>query len=252
VPHYRIQLEYDGTEFHGWQIQPGQRTVQGELVAVLSRFDGAPVHVVGAGRTDAGVHALGQVASFTLRRDWDPERLRRALDADLPPDMRVPSAAIVPPEFSARASATWRHYRYQMLRRPSALGRRTHYVLPYAVDAGAMREAAAQLLGEHDFTAFARAHPDVDPHCTVLETQVTATAERVDFEIRAQRFLHNMVRRLSGVLVEVGRGRLRPQDVTDILVTRDVQRGGPCLPAQGLFLIAVGYPVGVDGILSSP
>jgi len=255
MPHYRIHLEYDGLDFHGWQIQPGRRTVQETLTEVLTRLDaGVRVRVEGAGRTDAGVHALGQVASFALQRDWTPERLRRAMNSHLPADVHVHAVMQASPEFSARASALWRRYRYQMLRRPSPAGRRTHHVLLWPVDPEPMQRAAAHLVGEHDFSAFARLHPEVGSRCEVFEARIAADAARIDFEIRANRFLHNMVRRLTGVLVEVGRGRLQPADVGEILATRDIQRGGPCLPPHGLFLLEVGYadPAGVDGAASPP
>ncbi len=257
MPHYRIDIEYDGTDFHGWQAQPGCRTVQGTLATLLATFDGGEtVRIVGAGRTDAGVHALGQVASFTLQRAWTPERLRGALNASLPQDVHVHAVSPVAAEWSARADALWRHYRYRMLRHPSPVGRRFHHVLLRPVDPIAMQQAAAVFLGRHDFAAFARLRPGEGSCCEVFETRLTFDAQRIEFEIWANRFLHNMVRRLSGVLVEVGRGRLQPDDVATILMRRDVQRGGPCLPPQGLCLIEVGYPAAmtpvVDGTATPP
>jgi len=243
VQHYRIHMEYDGTDFHGWQIQPGCRTVQGTLATVLARLDGGePVRIVGAGRTDAGVHALDQVASFTLRRERPEEHLRAALNSGLPDDVHVHAVVPVPPAWSARANALWRRYRYRMLRRPSPIGRRFHHLLVRPVDPFAMQRAAVGLLGRHDFRAFARLPPGASSTCEVLEARVEFDARCIAFEIRANRFLHNMVRRLTGVLVEVGRGRLQPEDVATILTQRDVQRGGPCLPPRGLCLVEVGYP----------
>jgi tRNA pseudouridine38-40 synthase len=244
VPTYRLDLEYDGSDFHGWQMQPGRRTVQGELAAALARLCRGPVVVVGAGRTDAGVHAIGQVASFEADRDIDPLRLLAALQGLLPPDLRVWRAGRTAPGYSARHSASSRRYEYRMLRRPSALLGRHHHVLSRPVDAETMAAAAGYLRGTHDFSAFA-ATDSAGPHriCTILDAAVHADDRRVCFTVEANRFLHHMVRRLAGALVEVGRGRFAPAMFGRILADRDASRGGPTLPACGLFLVAVRYPV---------
>jgi tRNA pseudouridine38-40 synthase len=243
LPVYRLDLEYDGADYHGWQVQPGCRTVQGELGAALERLCGAPVRVVGAGRTDAGVHALGQVASFETERELEPRRLLRALGAGLPEDVRVWRAGRASPGFSARASALSRSYSYRMLRRPSPLGRRLRTVLRFPVDVVSMGEAASALGGRHDFTAFASSRTSrPNPICDVLAAEIRGDDIEVRFEVTADHFLHNMVRRLAGVLVEVGRGRLAPDDLRRILEAGDRSRGGPCLPACGLFLVSVAYP----------
>lgn len=243
MPVYRLDLEYDGSDFHGWQVQPGQRTVQGELASALARLLREPVQVTGAGRTDSGVHALGQVASFETGRDVEPRRLLRALHGILPEDVRAWRAGRASAGFSARFSALSRSYTYRLLRSPSPVGRRLHHALRWAVDVEAMSLAAARLVGEHDFSAFA-AKRSVDEHsvCLVHRAEVTGDASRVCFDITANRFLHNMVRRLAGVLVEVGRGRLQVDDVGRVLAGLDPARGGPCLPAHGLFLVEVAYP----------
>lgn len=248
MPVYRLDLQYDGTEFSGWQVQPGRRTVQGELARALATFCGSPVRVVGAGRTDAGVHALAQVASFECEREIDPERLSRALAALLPPDIHVWWCGRAADGFSARGSARWRAYSYRMLRAPHAMGRRYHHLLTTPVDPARMAQAAARLVGEHDFTAFAStrsAGPGWD--CVVHRAELLDESPRLRFEIRANRFLHNMVRRLTGALVEVGRGRLQPEDLDTILSQGDRSRGGPCLPPNGLFLVGVGYDAGTIG-----
>ena len=242
MPNYRADLEYDGTGFCGWQVQPGQRTVQGELCRALSRLFAAEVRVVGAGRTDAGVPALGQVASFATARERRPEAVQRGLNALLPRDVRVHRVRIVPDDFSARHTACARTYRYQMLRDPSALWRRFYYELPAPVDIAAMSAAAAAFHGEHDFTAFVRSDAGDACRCCVESTDVREERGAVLFEITANRFFHNMVRRIAGVLVEVGRGRVDPDSVREIVRDRDRSRGGPCLPPQGLFLVAVRYP----------
>ena len=243
MPNHRADLEYDGTDFHGWQVQPGKRTVQGELVRALSVLCREEVRVTGAGRTDAGVHALGQVASFRAESAGEPERLARGLEGLLPPDVYVRRVQVVPDDFSARASAMSRSYRYQMLLAPSPLLRRFYHVMPFALEPEPMQAAAGCLLGPHDFTAFARSgHAGETADCTVSEACVRRVGERLFFEITADRFLHNMVRRLAGALVEVGRGRREPAALAEALDLRDRSRGGPCLPACGLFLVAVRYP----------
>jgi tRNA pseudouridine38-40 synthase len=243
VATYRIHLEYDGSAFHGWQVQPGRRTVQAVLTTALGTLVGEVPRVVGAGRTDAGVHALGQVASFELTREFEPPRLLRGLNGLLPEDVHVWCAGRASDGFSARGGAAWRRYVYRMLRQPSPVRRHLGHVLRWPVDDRAMAEAASSLLGTHDFTAFvAVASSAVGRECTVQQAAIRADSQEVRFEIVANRFLYNMVRRLSGALVEVGRGRLPAAELGRILERRDVSRGGPCLPPHGLYLAEVGYP----------
>jgi tRNA pseudouridine38-40 synthase len=207
------------------------------------------------------VHALGQVASFEAEAELDPPRLLRGCNGLLPPDARVWAAGRATAGFSARATATWRRYAFRMARRPTAVGRRTHHVLRWGVDAAAMHAAAQALLGTHDFSAFAPPDPGAGGReCTVLEARVRDAGPVVVFEIRANRFVHNMVRRLTGALVEVGRGRLDAGHLAALLASRDPSRGGPCLGPEGLFLVEVGYPpdpefdatARVDGLRWSP
>jgi tRNA pseudouridine38-40 synthase len=243
MPLYRLDLEYDGTDFHGWQVQPGRRTVQGELSVALERLCGAAVQIAAAGRTDAGVHALGQVASFQLERDVEPRRLLRALAALLPPDVHAWRAGYASPNFSARGTALARSYSYRMLRSPSPLGRRTHHVLLVPVDAARMTQALPALLGGHDFTAFA-ARRTASPRreCNIERAALEFGDVEIRLEITANRFLHNMVRRIAGCLVEIGRGQRQPESLAEILAARDDRHGGPCLPACGLVLVEVRYP----------
>ena len=242
MTHYRIDLAYDGGAFHGWQAQPGQRTVQGVLQAALGRLFGAPVAVEGAGRTDAGVHALGQVASFGHALERSPQVVQRALGGLLPSDVWVYGVRHVPAEFSARHSAVARRYRYRMRQGPRLFYQRYSFGVDSALRVAAMARAAAHLIGEHDFTAVARS--DVTTHCNCLveRAAILQTGPWIDFEITANRFVHNMVRRLAGVLLQVGTGRLPDTAVPDILARRDRTRGGPCLPPQALYLVEVRYP----------
>ncbi len=243
MPTYRLDLEYDGGAFHGWQVQPGQRTVQAALTEALTRLCREPVQVTGAGRTDSGVHALGQVASFECQAEIEPRKLVRAFAGLLPHDARVWRAGFATAGFSARNSALSRHYRYQWVRHPSAFGRAWHQVLNVPVDTQAMRQAAELVVGRHDFTAFARArNAPEDLRCNVIETRLLDTGACIAFEIGANRFVHNMVRRLSGAILEVGRGRSTPAILAQTLANGDRSRGGPCLPACGLFLVEVRYP----------
>lgn len=242
MTNYRIDLAYDGGDFHGWQTQPEQRTVQGTLQAALERLFRSPVAVEGAGRTDAGVHALAQVASFRHDRERAPEVVQRALGSLLPADVFVHRVRHVPEDFSARHSAVARRYRYRMRRGPQLFWRRYSFAVDAALRVEAMAEAAKSLVGEHDFTAFARS--DVGTHCVCLVERATVTSAGpwIDFEITANRFVHNMVRRLAGVLLQVGLGRTTAAAVPAILAAQDRARGGPCLPPQALFLVEVRYP----------
>jgi tRNA pseudouridine38-40 synthase len=240
---YRLHLEYDGEAFHGWQVQPNRRTVQGVLAAALTRLCGETIQPTGAGRTDSGVHALAQAASFECERELDLRHLLRALRGLLPPDVRVFSAGRASRDFSARASAESRHYEYRMRFTPSALARRWSFPLPAGVDVEAMRSAAAVFRGEHDFTAFAAADKTgTSRRCRVLGSELRQHGDELVFEVGADHFLHHMVRRLAGSLVEVGRGRRSAAALEQALVAPDPRISGPCLPAYGLFLVAVRYP----------
>ena len=241
MPNVQLDIVYDGTDFHGWQVQPGQRTVQGALQQALHEILGRPVRLTGAGRTDSGVHALGQVANFNADPVPPLPQLLRRLNIGLPNDARVNAVHLVDEGFSSRHSARARRYRYQMLRSRSALWTRYHHVLHWQVDVDAMAEAAEHFLGEQDFTAFANVRAGDQCNCLVSRSVVRADKARVVFEITANRFMHNMVRRLTGALVEVGRGRLPPASIREILRQQDRGRGGPCLPPQGLFLLGVVY-----------
>ena len=242
MTNYRLDLAYDGSDFRGWQAQPAQRTVQGTLQAALERLFRTPVAVEGAGRTDAGVHALAQVASFRHDRERAPEVVQRALGSLLPGDVLVHRVRHVPEDFSARHSAVARRYRYRLRRGPHLFWRRYSFGVDADLCVEAMAEAAKCLLGEHDFTAFARS--DAGTHCVCLVERATVVSEGrwIDFDITANRFVHNMVRRLAGVLLQVGAGRLAPDAVATILAAQDRSRGGPCLPPQALFLVEVRYP----------
>jgi tRNA pseudouridine38-40 synthase len=246
---FKLTLAYDGTDFVGWQRQASGRSVQAFLEDALSQIEGAPVTVVGAGRTDAGVHALGQVASVSLTHALSAPVLRRALNATLPPDLRVVALEPVPPDFNARFAARTKTYRYRMICGEfiSPFDRKFAWHLPVSLDLNQMTRAAAHLEGRHDFAAFQSAGSDVTTtERTVLASQVTMAAktaeiEEIRYEVTGDGFLRHMVRALVGTLVEVGAGRLQPEDLQQILLSRDRHRAGPTAPAHGLFLMAVSY-----------
>ncbi len=241
---FKLILEYEGTAYHGWQVQSGLPTIQGILQATLTKIAGTPVGVTGAGRTDAGVHALGQVASFSAEVRLDPLTLRRALNATLPRDIVVCCVEEAPPAFDARRSARSKTYRYTLLRReyPSAwLGRHSLYV-PYPLDVDAMAEAARVLIGTHDFSAFrAGTCTAATPVRTVLDASWRVADDLVHFEITANAFLQHMVRIILGTLLEVGRGKRTPSEVAMILATRERRHAGKTALPHGLCLVEVHY-----------
>ena len=240
----KLVLEYDGTAYHGWQVQPGLDTIQGRLEAALSRLAGSPVHVMGAGRTDAGVHALGQVASCNAEVRLDDVSLRRALNALLPKDIVVTNVEPAPAEFDARRSARSKTYRYTLLRRayPSALEGRYSLYVPHAADMEVMAEAAQCLVGTHDFSAFrAGTCAAATPIRTVSRAAWRAEGDLWRFEIDGNAFLQHMVRIIVGTLLDVGRGKRRAAEMPEILASRDRRRAGKTAPPHGLCLVAVAY-----------
>jgi len=242
----RLRLEYEGTEFHGWQLQTGDRTVQGELESAFERIAGSPVRVHGAGRTDAGVHARGQVAHADVDTRLDELSLQRALNALLPTDVAVLALEWTAADFDARGDARWKRYIYRILarRERSPLRRRTVWHHPQPLDLDAMQAAARLLIGTHDFAAF-RGNPrgSADRHTVRKLTRLEAVrqGDEIEFIAEGQAFLRYMVRNLVGTLVEVGRGKLLPGEVHRILESRERSRAGPTAPACGLTLDHVEY-----------
>jgi tRNA pseudouridine38-40 synthase len=246
MPRYRLTLEYDGTPFVGWQVQALGVSVQGRLTEAIRKFCGETVTLKGAGRTDAGVHALGQVAHFDLSREWPPDTVRAAVNFHLKPDpIAVLDCAIAAPDFDARFSAVGRHYRYRILSRPAppVLDRDRTWWVPQSLDPAAMGEAASLLVGRHDFTTFrAAACQARSPVKTLDRLGVTATAGgEIVVEASARSFLHNQVRSMVGSLKLVGEGKWRPADLGAALAARDRAACGPVAPARGLYLVRVDY-----------
>jgi tRNA pseudouridine38-40 synthase len=246
VPNYRLLVEYDGTAFEGWQLQPGgARTVQGALEAALRPVAGGAVRVHGAGRTDAGVHALGQVANAHLARSLPPEVMVRALNAALPRDVAVRAAALVPEHFHARRDARRKRYLYRLWTAParSPLRDRISLWVPQPLDLAAMRAAAAALCGTHDFASF-RAAGSAAPTSvrTLWGLEIAGEAGgEVSLAFEGDGFLRHMVRNLVGTLLEVGRGRRRADSIQAVLAAATRAAAGPTAPARGLVLVAVHY-----------
>jgi len=244
VRNIKAVVEYDGTDFSGFQRLPKRRTIQGELERALAQVMKEPVRVVGAGRTDAGVHAAGQVISFKTECAIPIERVCVALNSALPRDIAVKTAEEVPLDFSARYSARSRKYEYSILiaDQPSALRGRFAWQVSSELDLPAMREASAFLLGKHDFAAFSLSRSD--GKTTVREVKSIEIDRRDDvvlIVLEANGFLHSMARRIVGTLVEVGQGRRPPEDLKTILESKDRSTAGKTAPARGLCLIEVEY-----------
>ena len=240
---YRLELEYDGTKFSGWQIQNNERTVQGEIEQVLSRLFSDYTRVSAAGRTDAGVHAIAQIAHFRALPRRSPESVRLALNANLPSDIRIKSATYADAGFHARFSACWRGYRYRIALEPVAIGREYCWICPYRIEKFAeMQQAAEFILGEHTFRSFAHENEEEKHYLsTVFTSRWMQSNNEIEYCIEANRFLHGMVRFLVGTFVRVGRGKINAGDIVDILNANDVRLAGPKAPASGLTLTAVGY-----------
>lgn len=245
MPRYRLTLEYDGTPFVGWQMQALGVSVQGRLTEAIHKFCGETVSVRGAGRTDAGVHALGQVAHFDLARDWPPDTVRSAVNFHLKPEpIAVVACAIVPAEFDARFSALARHYRYRILARPAppVLDRDRVWWVPQPLAADAMAEAARALVGRHDFTTFRAAGCQAkSPVKTLDRFEVAALGDELHIEASARSFMHSQVRSMVGSLKLVGEGKWRPADLAAALAAKDRAACGPVAPARGLYLVRVDY-----------
>lgn len=276
MPHFKLILSYDGTPYHGWQVQPGLSTVQGTLAAAVAEVTGEEVLPQGSGRTDAGVHALGQVASLKLRAGIPAANLHRALNRILPPSIRVVSTQEVEPGFHARHSSRGKVYEYRIFERrlagsPLVNGRLPErlcspFVAPWVwdcrwpLDLAAMQTASLPLLGTQDFSSFAAGDLDrsqrlsdedatgddgedagPNPVKTIHTATWSRTPELLTFRIHGSGFLHHMVRNIVGTLVEIGRGAMSSEEMRPILDARDRSAAGPTAPAKGLFLAEVLY-----------
>jgi tRNA pseudouridine38-40 synthase len=240
----KLTLAYDGTDFHGWQIQPQVRTVQGELQAALQKLFNHEVNVTGSGRTDAGVHAHGQVANLETLRSMDTDAVLRGANALLPEEIRILSVEEVGPEFHARRSAKAKTYEYHVWRHPIVSPFHLRYVYPfrYPLDEELMDRGTAYFLGPHGFNSFCATATAVEDR---TRTIFDACWDRSDttwvFRIRGNGFLQYMVRTIAGTLIEIGQGRLAPDYLPGIFEAHDRRQAGPSLPPRGLHLIEVEY-----------
>jgi tRNA pseudouridine38-40 synthase len=247
MPRYRLDVEYDGTPYAGWQRQAGQPSVQAAIEAAVHAFCGEAITLRGAGRTDAGVHATGQVAHLDLAKDWPGDTVRDAVNAHLQlagERVAVLSAALVPDGFDARFSATARHYLFRIVNRraPLALERNHAWWVPKRLDVATMHEAAQGLLGRHDFTTFRSVQCQANsPVRTLDRFDVAADGAAIEIRASARSFLHNQVRSMVGSLKRVGEGAWTPADMRAALDARDRRACGPVAPPDGLYLVGVDY-----------
>jgi tRNA pseudouridine38-40 synthase len=243
----KLTLAYVGTRFAGWQVQPGRETIQGILEDRLSAMLGETVRLAGAGRTDAGVHARGQVANFLTATRIPGSGLRRGLNARLPEEIGVMAVEEAEATFHARADARWKEYRYRLRRGEGP----SPFEAPFAaavhgpLDVAAMRAAAGRLRGRHDFTSFCPAQSEIEDKVrTIMMSELREEGPVLEYRVRADGFLRHMVRTLVGTLIAVGRGLLEPASIEAILAARDRRAAGPVAPARGLVLERVSYDDG--------
>jgi len=247
---YKLLIQYDGTDFHGWQVQENDRTIQGELERVISTLEGEPVRVIGSGRTDAGVHAEGQVANVVIHKPYSPIRLQKAINGNLWRDIRIMNVEEAEEQFHARFSAKRKTYLYRVVNAPvmSPFWRRFAQHEGRPLDVALMNDAARLFLGEHDWTAFASAHSDGENKVReIFEFNINskwderARASLIEFEITANGFLRYMVRSIVGTLLEVGRGEREIETVQTAIVSGDRKYCGATAAAKGLTLLKVEY-----------
>lgn len=245
MPRYKLTIEYDGAPFVGWQVQENGLSVQAVLAAAIAAFCGDSVEVRGAGRTDAGVHATGQVAHVDLARSWDPDTVRDAINAHLRPHpVAVLAAEVAAADFDARFSAIRRHYLYRIVNRRAdlALDRRHAWRIGRPLDAAAMQAAAQRLVGKHDFTTFRASECQAkSPVKTLERLDVERHGEEIRIHASARSFLHTQVRSIVGSLALVGEGRWSIDDLAGALAARDRTACGPVAPPDGLYLVQVDY-----------
>lgn len=246
MPKIKCIISYDGTHFHGYQVQPKKRTVQGELERVLEKIHkGEHVRVQASGRTDTGVHSRGQTIHFDTALDIPGNSWKKALNALLPDDLYVTHSEVASSDFHARYSVVEKEYRYFILNavEPDIFNRNYMYHFPYKLNIDAIKEACHYLEGTHDFTTFSSAKATVkgDKVRTLFEVSCNQNGEKLEFVFRGSGFLYNMVRILIGTLLDVGQGRIRPEEMTAILESKDRSNAGKTAPAQGLFLWRVRY-----------
>ena len=258
---FKLTIAYDGADFHGWQFQPGLPTVQGALADALQQITQEKVLVHGASRTDAHVHALGQVAHFRTRSELSAAEIQRALNALIPPAIRILAAEEAGPDFHSRWLAQEKTYRYRIFRGPVLppfeYRRALHY--PWPLDEETMALAAREFEGEHDFTSFAASSGSEDDDRDretvrmILSSQIVREpdCDEIAYVVRGRSFLRYMVRKIVGTLIEVGKGRIAPKEIPSIFEARDRTRSGPTVAPEGLYLVSLEYPDPTDSLATS-
>lgn len=239
---FKLTIEYDGSSFVGWQIQPRGRSVQGTIKRALEEIFKTSIKLEGSGRTDSGVHALGQVAAVSAGTRMDADELHRALGSTLPTDIRIIKVEEVQPSFNPRRDADGRWYRYYVRRNPTVFERRFCLHLPQELNQNAMEKAAGHLIGSHDFTAFTTVEEQGDRRRTLWALDLNFHDEGLEIDALGPSFLHKMVRMIVGSLLGSGRGKITLQEIEEVLQSGDIKRAGPTAPPQGLFLMKVFYP----------
>jgi tRNA pseudouridine38-40 synthase len=238
----KLTIEYDGTQFSGWQIQTNRRTVQGEIEKALQLLTGEKIRITGSGRTDAGVHALGQVASFRSHHSLPLSAFRDGLNGYLPEDVKIIQAEEAGDHFHARRDAVSRTYRYIICRKLKVLGRQYGWFRWGNIHLASMMEAAECLVGDHDFSSFCKVNGQTKSFVSrILDITWDTNEEEIRFEVTATHFFHNMIRIIMGTLLEVGQGRVSIDAFREILEARDRSKAGPTVPAKGLVLVKVSY-----------
>ena len=238
----KLTLEYDGTNFCGWQIQPRERTVQAVLGNSLKTILHEDVVITASGRTDTGVHALGQVANFLTNSEIKTAKLKAALNGTLPKDVRISEIELVPIDFNSRFDAKKREYRYFITKRERAIGRDYCWCLKYDLDLPGMQDATRFLVGEHDFQSFCKINTEIAHfNCIIESIELNEKDDMITFKIIANRFLHNMVRIIVGTMIQVGQKKIEPAYLEDIIAAKDRRAAGQTAPAKGLFLYKIYY-----------
>ena len=240
----KLVIEYDGTNYCGWQIQKNGPTVQETLTKILTRITGHKITLYGAGRTDSGVHSIGQTANFLTASRLTPYQFLRAINDHLPRDIVTRSVKEVPKSFNSRYAAKSKIYRYTILNSiiPKVFNRNLYYFLPYKISIDRMKKAVRYFVGRHNFKAFAAKSPQKDDcNRRIYSIKITQDTDYVYIDIKGNGFLHNMVRTIVGTLLWVSHGKIQPEDIKDIIKSEDRKKAGPTVPAKGLCLVKVNY-----------
>lgn len=240
----RIIVEYDGKDFDGWQKQPNKLNIQGEIERAIEAVTEQKVNLIGSGRTDAGVHSFGQTANFTLEKPFDIDKMAIALNSQLKKSIRIKEAKVVSDKFHSRYNCKEKTYQYVInnSRQGTAIYRNLQYHYPIELDAKKMKEAVKYFIGEHDFSGFKSSGTSNKSSVrSIYKADVKRKDDLITITLTGNGFLYNMVRIIAGTLLEVGQGKIKPEDITDIIESKDRTRAGKTLPPQGLYLVNVKY-----------